>query len=270
VKKSGALKRVTALVLILLVGIGGCFTTSFAETSITEQGTKSEAIVDETVADEGINEDETTGGEITEDIPGDDTAGDAIGDENTGDDTDTVVSNEIAAVKPLKKSVKTQTIVAYSGKKPVLPETVSVKMTDSENYEDIAVTWKASKAYKNKVAGTYKYTGRVSEKYTFADGVTIPKITVKVAKCKTKISGTAATLTKKSRKALYDKVTVYNGYGSKLKLQMYNSKTGKWVTKKKITLKNSAKQVVNVKYIQVQLGRLLQKGTTLPVLGKQK
>ena len=210
-------KRIAVLMLVFMVGTGGCFTASFAE-SVPDMAVTSAEVESE---EPGTEEDEFTEPEV---------------------------STEIAAVEPLKKDILTQSFVAFSGKKPVLPETVSVKMTGSDTNETVAVTWKAVKKYNNKVAGTYKYIGSVPAEYTMAEGVTLPEITVKVKKCKTQIKGVAKTLTRKARKSLYDTVTVYNGYGSKLKLQMYNSKTGKWVTKRTVTLKNSSKQVVKVKY----------------------
>ena len=154
----------------------------------------------------------------------------------------------IAGIQNLDEAVEQQTVVAYSGKTPTLPDTISVIMADSEAYENVGVTWTASKKYNNKVAGVYTYKGTVPSGYSLAEGVTLPEITVKVIKCKTQIKGVAKTLTRKSRKSLYDTVTVYNGYGSKMKLQMYNNKTGKWITKRTIALKNSGKQVVKVNY----------------------
>ena len=210
-------KRIVALVLAFMVGAGGCFTAAFAE-----------SVPDMTV----------TSAEVESEEPG----------IEEGEFTEPEVSTEIAAVEPLKKDILTQSFVAFSGKKPVLPENVSVKMTGGDAYETVAITWEAVKKYNNKVAGIYKYEGSLPEEYSLAAGVTLPEITVKVTKCKTQIKGVAKTLTRKARKSLSDTVTVYNGYGSKLKLQMYNKKSGKWVTKSTITLKNQAKQVVKVKY----------------------
>ena len=157
-------------------------------------------------------------------------------------------SAEIAEVAALDAAVVNQTIEAYSGAEPVLPATVSVRMTGSNAFTEAAVSWSTSVAYNNKVAGTYIYSAAVSGEYTVAAGVTLPQITVNVTKAETKITGVAQTLTKKARKTLQDKIVVYNGYGSKLKLQMYSSKSGKWVTKKTITLKDVDRQELTVKY----------------------
>ena len=223
-KKSETLKRIAAVVLIFMVGVSGCFTAAYADTaaaqSIPVTETATEPAVEDGAAEDGTAEDDVT----------------------------QVPSTEIAEIAAMDKTVLNQTIVAYSGKKPVLPETVSVKMTGSETFEPVAVTWKASKAYNNKAAGTYTYKAIVAGEYTLAAGVTLPQINVKVKKCKTEIKGVAKTLTRKARYTLYDEVTVYNGYGSKLKLQMYNKKSGKWVTKSTVVLKNQAKQVLKVKY----------------------
>lgn len=164
---------------------------------------------------------------------------------------DTVDKNslmEIAEIAPMEKTVQNQVIEAYSGVKPLLPENVSVRLSDSVSFEPVAVTWTDLKSYNNKSAGTYNYQAAIVDNYCLAPGVKLPAITVKVIKCKVEIKGAAKNLTKKARYLLSDKVVVHNGYGSKLLLQMYNKKTGKWVTKKTITLKNIAKQELTVNY----------------------
>ena len=204
-KKAETFKRIAALAIAFVVGAGGCFTTSFADTATVSQDDLGDTVVEEQLT-------------------------------------------EIVEVQALEEGVLNQTIIAYSGVEPVLPDTISVKMSGSDELEPIQVIWQEDKAYNNKAAGTYMYKVVLSEAYTLSEGVTLPEITVKVIKCETKINGAAKTLTRKARNELYDTVTVYNGYGSKMKLQMYNSKTGKWVTKRTISLKNSEKQVVKVKY----------------------
>ena len=159
--------------------------------------------------------------------------------------TETVVITE---VEPLDTAVLNQEVVAYSETPLVLPEQITVKTAGSETFEPVNVEWTCAETYNGKAAGTYTFSGSVPEGYTFAEGVTLPEITVEVTKCETEIKGVAKTLTRKARCNLYDEVTVYNGYGSKLKLQMYNKKSGKWVTKRTVTLKNQAKQVLKVKY----------------------
>ena len=218
--KNKTIVRVVALFLVLIMGFSGSVNMAFADTvsaAGTTESTESTEVTEET----------------EETMPPDEEA-------------EEVPSTEIAEIGVLSGDILTQQIVAYSGKKPQLPNKISVRMSDSEEFKNLDISWKCNKTFNNKVAGTYKYTGRISSDYTFIKGVSLPKITVKVTKCKTKINGAAKNLTKKSRSTLYDTVTVYNGYGAVLKIQMMQS--GKWVTKKKITLKNTAKQKIKVKF----------------------
>lgn len=114
---------------------------------------------------------------------------------------------------------------------------------------------KKSEALKRIAALVLIFMIAVSGSFTtaFADveaGEQIPEPPINQqenVKAETKIEGAAATLTKKARSKLQDKIVVYNG-GSKLKLQMYSSKSKKWITKKTFTLKNVEREELTVKY----------------------
>lgn len=216
--------RLTATLLAVMLGITGSFSIAFADSTASAGAESGDTVTTEDTAE---NQDPTEG---TDDMVTE----------------ETVNPYNITEVTMPDNAVLKQTITAYSGTKPTLPATLAVRTEGSEAAADIAVQWKCNKTYNNKKAGTYTYTCMVPEEYTLAEGVTLPEITVTVKKCTTKINGAAKTLTKKSRGTLYDTVTVYNGYGSVLKVQMYTG--GKWVTKKKITLKNTGKQTIKVQF----------------------
>jgi len=152
----------------------------------------------------------------------------------------------ICKIAGLTSTQKSQTITAYNGKKPTLPSTLKATV-ETGDVVSVKVKWTPNKTYNNKIAGTYTYKASLTDsKYTLASKITLPKITVKVVKADTKITGVSMTPSWTSRKTATDTIKVYNGYGRTLKLQMYSS--GKWVTKKSITLKNSSSQEVKVTY----------------------
>lgn len=253
--KTKTFNRIAAFVVVFIMGFAGCFSTAFAESADMPENSTGNAVVEEdSVADMGTEGDSADADAPKEELDTEAPDADASPGESDADDSDTdkdvqadkKPSTKIVAIKALKSGVKKQTIEAYSGKKPTLPKTISVKLSDKSKYQNIKINWKCTKTFLSKKAGTYTYKGTIAKKYTLAKGVKLPVITVKVTKTKTKINGVANTFTKKSRKTLTDTVTVYNGYGSKLRLQMYTD--GKWVTKKTIQLKNKSKQVVKVKY----------------------
>ena len=151
----------------------------------------------------------------------------------------------ITAVASLKDNVENQNIIAYSNTKVSLPEELEVTVETGENIK-IPVKWTPNKTFNRKVAGTYIYTSKISDKYKNSLDVELPKITVKVGKCTTKITGVCKSFSAKARNTIYDNITVSNGYGRTMKLQMWNG--SKWVTKKSITLKNTSTQKIKLMY----------------------
>lgn len=151
----------------------------------------------------------------------------------------------ITSFKALTSTQKSKTIVAYSSKNLNLPATLTATVETGATVR-VPVKWKCTTAFSKKIAGTYYYKGTLDEKYTLAKNVTIPKITVKVTKANTNVTGIATSITKKARKSMYDTVFVYNGYGRTMKLQKWNG--SKWVTKKSFKLKNTGSQKVKVTY----------------------
>ena len=78
------------------------------------------------------------------------------------------------------------------------------------------------------------------------NGYTSSTIKMTKKKCNTKITGILHEPSWTARKSAYDTITVSNGYGRTLKLQMYSN--GKWVTKKSVALKNTASQKMKLYY----------------------
>lgn len=147
---------------------------------------------------------------------------------------------------PLPDDTAAQTITIGSGKKPVLPSSVSVRLQGETSLTSVDVSWSADPKAELEKAGTFRYTPELPSSYQLADGVSLPVITVKVVKAAASVSGLKKTIKKKSRSSLSDQITVAPAYGRSVKLQM--KKSGKWVTKKTFQLKNEKSSALKITY----------------------
>jgi len=158
------------------------------------------------------------------------------------EDTDSYL---ITSVEELSTEQLNQTITAYSNENPVMPNILTVKVATEETI-DVSVQWNCDKTFNNKVSGIYTFTPIINSNYKLSEGIVLPKITVKVVKCSTKIENIEYTPSWTAKNTAYDTMSIYNGYGRILKLQMYSN--GKWVTKKTYTLKNANYESLKVYY----------------------
>lgn len=226
-------RRLLAAVIAAVVAMTGNMSLIWAETEAADEvNTEKPVTQNFAVADA----EEDTSVDITEEEGSDDTA----------EDVPEINANNITEIEELDVSVAKQTITAYSGKQPQLPSALPVKTEGTEETVNVDVKWTCDKTYSSKKAGTYNYSCVIPQEYTLSEGVTLPEITVVVKKCTTKIVGAETSRTPKARYTMYDTVTVYNGYGSVLKIQMYSD--GEWLTKKQITLQDAAKEQIKVEF----------------------
>jgi len=145
----------------------------------------------------------------------------------------------------LDEAVGVQELVAYSDNSAVLPEQLEA-ITETGETLAVNVTWEPDKEFDIKIAGEYIFTPMIDEAYTVSPEIQFPVIKVNVSKCETNITGVAGTLSYTARKTGYDTITVINGYGRTLRLQMWNGKS--WVTKKSVVLKDTNSQRFKLLY----------------------
>lgn len=151
----------------------------------------------------------------------------------------------IASFMALDEAVVQQELVAYSDSSAVLPEQLEAVLETGESAM-IEAEWLPDKEFDITISGEYIFNPVIDDAYEIGEGVQLPVIKVNVSKCETKITYVDKTLSYKSRGEAYDTVTVINGYGRILKLQMWNGKN--WVTKKSIQLENTSSQRIKVIY----------------------
>lgn len=151
----------------------------------------------------------------------------------------------ITDIAVLSDKVTNQKLVAYQGKTPYLPETVSVTVETGESI-NVSARWTADRAFDNKVAGTYIYSLTLDSGYKVKEDIVLPQITVNVLKCASKITGVVTSYDRKARGTITNKVYVANGVGRELKLQMLSD--GKWITEKTFKLNSSSSQSVTVTF----------------------
>jgi len=152
----------------------------------------------------------------------------------------------IEEITAFSSEVSNQTVTACSGNEPTLPETISVKLSGQETFTSLNVTRETNFKTELINAGTYTYTPVLPTGYQTANGVSLPTVTLTVSKASTSVSGLNRSITKKARATISDKITVSPAYGRTVKLQMKVS--GKWVTKKTFTLKNTKSSTLTIKY----------------------
>ena len=154
---------------------------------------------------------------------------------------------EITEIEGLNDSVSSQSIYVGSDKTPELPQSLNVKTVGYDEFIPAEVEWECNKGeFTSAAADTFIFTPVFLEKYILKEGVELPEITVEVVRRSTQVTGIAASITKKARGTVTDKITVTPAYGRTLKIQMYTG--GKWVTKKTVTMAETESQTLTLKY----------------------
>lgn len=162
--------------------------------------------------------------------------------DSADEEEETAVIEEIA---DLPETIAKQTLSIRSGEKAELPETLSVRLKNSDRFFDINVEWRTEEEVSTDKIGTFSYTAVIKD-YLLADQVSLPVIQVEVVRAATEISGLQTSLTKKSRTPLTNTITLSPAYGRTVKLQM--KKSGKWVTKESFRLEDSDKGTLKLTY----------------------
>lgn len=135
----------------------------------------------------------------------------------------------IEEIQALAENIAKQTIIVRSAEEVKLPDTLSVRLRDSNRFTRIAVEWLEDADSSVDKVGSFSYTAVIKD-YELAEQVSAPVIEVEVVRAETELSGLKTKLTAKSRSTLASVLTVKPAYGRTVKLQM--KKNGKWVTRK--------------------------------------